>query len=77
MIYQKIWYSFGEYKKVASNIFLQQNIDFNKNDIDLKSYARYVFKEGNSRQKAEFIRGLGFPLYLYNKNVYSEPIKLK
>ncbi len=74
-ISQSLKGSFGEYKKVASNIFLQQNIDFKEDGIDLKSYARYIFKEGTSRQKAEFIKGLGIPLYLYNKNIYSEPIK--
>jgi len=68
---------FGEYKKVTSNIFLQQNIDFNEGDIDIRSYARYIFKEGTSRQKADFIRGLGIPLYLYNKNIYLEPAKIK
>jgi len=76
-ISQSLRASFGEYKKVTSNIFAQQNIDFNNDDINLKSYARYIFKEGTSRQKAEFIRGLGIPLYLYNKSVYSEPNKIK
>ena len=74
-ISQSLMSSFGEYKKVTSNIFLQQNIDFKEENIDLKSYARYIFKEGSSRQKAEFVRGLGIPLYLYNKNIYIEPIR--
>lgn len=76
-ISQSLKASFREYKKVASNIFLQQNIDLKENDIDLRSYARYIFSEGSSRQKAEFVRGLGIPLYLYNKNIYTELIKLK
>lgn len=76
-ISQSLRSSFSEYKKVASNIFLQQNIDFKEKDIDLKSYARYIFKEGSSRQKPEFVRGLGIPLYLYNKNIHTEPIKIR
>jgi len=55
----------------------QQNIDFKEDDIDLKSYAWYIFKEGTNKQKAEFIKGLGIPLYLYNKKIYTEPINIK
>ena len=46
-----------------------------EDEIDLKSYARYVFKEGSSKEKGEFIRGLGIPLYLNNKEIYSEFIE--
>ena len=74
---QSLKSSFSEYKKVTSNIFSQQNIDFNNDDINLKSYARYIFKEGTSKQKDEFVRGLGIPLYLYNKNIYLELVKRK
>jgi DNA invertase Pin-like site-specific DNA recombinase len=76
-ISQSLRSSFGEYKKVTSNIFAQYNIDINEDDINLKSYARYIFKEGTSRQKAEFVRGLGIPLYLYKKNIYAKPFKLE
>lgn len=37
----------------------------------------YIFKEGSSREKGEFIRGLGISLYLYNKNIYLELVKRK
>ena len=67
--------SFGQYKKIAGEVLAQQNIDIREKDIDIKSYARYVFKEESSREKAEFIRGLEIPLYLYNKNIYLEPVK--
>ncbi|MCL5073093.1 MAG: recombinase family protein, partial [Actinobacteria bacterium] len=51
-------YAFEEYKKIAGQVLSQQNININENTIDLKSYARYVFKEGSTRERAEFIRGL-------------------
>ncbi len=73
-ISKKLKASFGEYKKIASQVLIQQNIDICENEIDLKSYARYIFKEGNSREKGEFIRRLGILLYLYNKKIYSELI---
>ncbi|MCL5071382.1 MAG: recombinase family protein [Actinobacteria bacterium] len=63
-------YMFEEYKKIAGQILAQQNIDISENIIDLKSYARYVFKEGSARERAEFVKGLGIPIYLYNKNLY-------
>ncbi len=69
---QRLKASFIEYKKIAGQVLTQQNIDVNKDDINIKSYAGYIFKEGSSREKGEFIRGLGIPLYLYNKNIYSE-----
>ena len=73
-ISQSLRISFGQYKKIASQVLIQQNIDIKKEDINIKSYAGYIFKEGSSREKGDFIRGLGIPLYLYNKNVYLEPI---
>ncbi|GAG55666.1 unnamed protein product, partial [marine sediment metagenome] len=74
-ISQNLKTSFGQYKKIAGEVLAQQNIDIKEDDIDIKSYARYLFKEGSSSEKREFIRGLGIPLYLYNKNIYLEPIK--
>jgi len=76
-INQRLKSSLQEYKKIACQVLSQQNIDIEDEAIDIKSYARYIFKEGTSRQKAEFIRGLNIPLYLYNKNIYTEPIKLE
>jgi site-specific DNA recombinase len=67
--------SFQDYKKIASQVLSQQNIDIKEEAIDIKSYARYIFKEGSSREKGEFVRGLGILLYLYNKNIHLEPIK--
>ncbi len=67
--------SFGQYKKIAGEVLTQQNIDIKKDDIDIKSYARYILKEESSREKGEFIRGLGVPLYLYDKKVFLEPVK--
>jgi len=69
--------SFAEYRKIVSQVLTQQNIDIKSEDIDIKSYASYIFKEGSSREKGEFVRGLGIPLYLNNKNVYHEPTKVK
>ena len=76
-ISQSLKYSFAEYKKIASQVLAKQNIDIKSEDIDIKSYANYIFKEGSSREKGEFVRGLGIPLYLYNKNIYLEPAKIK
>jgi len=76
-ISSRLKYSFQEYKKIASQVLSQQNINTCNEAIDIKSYASYIFKEGSSREKAEFIRGLGIPLYIYNKNIYLEPIKKK
>jgi len=67
---QRLKASFREYKKIASQVLTQQNISIGEDKIDLKSYARYIFKEGNSREKGEFIRGLGIPLYLFNKKIF-------
>jgi len=67
--------SFSEYKKIASEVFSQKNIDIKENDINLSSYARYIFNKGSAKEKGEFIRGLGISLYLYNKNIYLKPIK--
>jgi len=54
-------------------VLSQQNIDIKENTIDLKSYARYLFKESSSSEKREFISGLGISLYLYNKEIYMKP----
>ena len=67
--------SFQEYRKIASEVLTQQNIDIKK-DIDIKSYSRYLFKEGSSKEKAEFVSGLGVQMYIYHKNIYTEPIKI-
>lgn len=67
---QRLKNSFYEYRKIATQVLTQQNIDIRQNDIDIKSYARYLFKEGSSREKAEFVRGLNIALYIYNKNIY-------
>jgi len=72
---QRLKASFREYKKIASQVLIQQNIDICENKINLKNYARYIIKEGSSREKGEFIRGLGIPLYLYNGKIYLKPIK--
>ena len=58
-ISQSLKDSFEEYKKIACQVLSQQNIDINKDSIDFKSYARYLFKEGSSSEKRELIRGLG------------------
>jgi len=76
-ISQSLKASFSEYKKIASQVLSQQNIDIKDEAIDIKSYASYIFKEGSSREKGDFIRGLNIPLNLYNKNIYSEPTKIK
>ncbi len=74
-ISQGLKVSFGQYKKIAGEVLTQQNIDIKEDGIDIKSYARYVFKEGSSREKGEFIRGLRVPLYLYDKKIFLEPFK--
>ena len=61
-ISQSFKFLFEEYRKIACQVLAQQNIDFKENDIDIKSYARYLFKEGSNREKTEFVRGLGIPL---------------
>ena len=76
-ISQNLKASFEEYKKIASQVLAKQKIDIKNEDIDLKSYASYIFKEGSSREKGDFVRGLGIPLYLYKKDIYLEPISLK
>ena len=70
---QKIKASFEQYKKIALNAIKQQNLDIDKTCIDLKSYANYIFKEGSSSQKGDFIRGLGLSPYLYNKEISIKP----
>ena len=73
---QSLEASFREYKKIAGQVLTQQNIDIKEDDIDIKSYAMCIFKEGNSREKSEFIRGIGIPLYLYNKKIHLKPVKV-
>ncbi len=75
-ISQSLKTSFEEYKRIASQVLSQQDIDIDGDSIDIKSYARYLFKEGTSSEKREFIRGLGIPLYLYNKKIYLELFKV-
>ena len=75
-ISQSLKSSFSDYKKIAYQVLTQQNIDIKNEDINIKNYASYISKEGNIREKAEFVRGLGIPLYLYNKNIYLEPTKI-
>ena len=74
-ISQSLKVSFAEYKKIASQVLTQQNIDIKEDDINIKSYASYIFKEGSRREKGDFVKGLGIPLYLYNKDIYLESIK--
>jgi site-specific DNA recombinase len=69
-------FSFGQYKKIASEVISQQNIDIKDSNINLSSYARYIFHKGSAEEKGEFIRGLGIPLYLYNKEIYLKPINI-
>jgi hypothetical protein len=76
-ISQGLKVSFAEYKKIASQVLAKQNIDIKEDAIDIKSYASYIFKEGSSREKGEFVRGLGILLYFHNKNIYLEPTKTK
>ncbi len=61
--------SFDEYKRIASQVLSQQNIDTG-DKIDIKNYGKYLFKEGSSSEKREFIRGLGISLFLYKKKIY-------
>jgi site-specific DNA recombinase len=37
--------SFCEYKKIASEVIYQKNIDTREDDINLSSYARYIFSK--------------------------------
>lgn len=76
-ISNRLRYMFEGYKKIAGQVLSQQNIDISENIIDLKSYIKYVFKEGSIRERAEFVRGLDMPMYIYNKNIYLEPISEK
>lgn len=64
--------SFEEYKRIASQVLSQQSINIDEGDIDIKNYARYLFNEGSSSEKREFIRGLGVQLYLYNNRIKTE-----
>ena len=66
--------SFEEYKSIATQILSQQDINISE-DIDIKSYARYLFEKGSSSEKREFIRGFGVSLYIYNKKILLKPIK--
>ena len=73
----KIKVSFEQYRKIALSALVQQNLDIDKTCINLKSYANYIFKEGSSSQKGDFIRGLGLPLYLYNRGISTKPQAIK
>jgi len=72
---QRLKSSYQQYRKIAIGALKQQNIDFNKDSLGLKSYASYIFNEGSSRERGEFIRGLGIPLYLYDKKIFLESCK--
>jgi len=60
--------SFEEYRSIATQVLSQQNIDID-NSINIKSYTRYLFKEGSSSEKREFIRGLGITIYIKNNKI--------
>ncbi len=63
--------SFEEYKRIATQVMSDENINMT-GKIDIKAYARYLFKEGSSSEKREFVRGLGVQLYLCDNKVSLE-----
>ena len=66
--------SFEEYRRIASQVLSKQNIDTGDN-INIRSYSKYLFEEGSGSEKREFIRGLGITLFLYNKKIYPYTLK--
>ena len=74
-ISQSLKASFEEYRRIASQVLSQQNISIDDASIDIKNYARYLFKKGSSSEKREFAKGLGIPLYLCDKKILLEPFK--
>jgi len=72
-INEKLQGMYLDFKKVSREILLQKEIDTEDDDIDFKSYAMYVLREGSNREKADFIRGLNIPFYLHNRSLQIKP----
>jgi hypothetical protein len=64
----RLKFGYYEYKKIAKGVLKQQNIEPEEN-IDIKSYAKYVLREGNDQEKADLIKGIKTQLHLYNRTI--------
>ncbi len=66
-ISEKLSNSLADYQRMTREILRQQAAT--ATDVDLRSYAHYVLREGTIREKADFIRGLKLPLILAGRKV--------
>jgi len=58
-----------EYQKVTKEILRQNSVLAKDEEINLKSLATYVLREGSNKEKADFIKGLPLQFYLHNRNL--------
>jgi site-specific DNA recombinase len=63
-----------EYQKVTKEILRQNSVLAKDEEINLKSLATYVLREGSNKEKADFIKGLPMQFYLHNRNLQTERV---
>jgi len=60
-----------EYQRITRIVLRQQDIESEEN-INLKSYAKYVLEDGSNKEKRELLRCLKIKLYLKNKTIIAK-----
>ncbi|MBI2600758.1 hypothetical protein HYW42_02290 [Candidatus Daviesbacteria bacterium] len=70
---EKIKLDMEQYKKMREQILLQQNIDPDKTEFDIREYAKHVLYYGLLPEKREIIKALGGMIYIHNQFVCSAP----
>jgi DNA invertase Pin-like site-specific DNA recombinase len=63
MVSEKLQGAFVDYQRFTRELYRLQNLE-GQPATDMKSYARFVLREGSNREKAELVRGLHMKLCL-------------
>lgn len=66
---EKLQGMYLDYQRVTREILRQNSILAKEEEINLKSFATYVLREGSNKEKADFIKGLPLQFYLHNRNL--------
>jgi len=74
--FEKLKLEVEKYNAFSSMVFDQENPDFQYNKVDIRSYAKYVLKEGTKEEKRELLSNLKTELILKDKKIIiKEPKK--
>jgi len=60
-----------EYQRITKIILRQQKIESDQN-INLKSFSKYVLKDGSNKEKRELLKCLQIKLYLKNRTIIAK-----